>query len=87
MADFNAPPQRRHPLSAGARAEQREGSAHGASAAAPNEAGLQNETGEYNCFLNAVVQCLWHCAAFKDGLLRLPVGALRVREGVPACIR
>lgn len=33
--------------------------------------GLQNLTGEYNCFLNAIVQCLWHCAAFRSGMLRL----------------
>ena len=23
--------------------------------------GLSNEAGEYNCFLNAIIQCLWHC--------------------------
>ena len=33
--------------------------------------GLQNETGEYNCFLNVVVQCLWHCRAFRDAFLSL----------------
>ena len=27
--------------------------------------GLQNQIGEYNCFLNVVVQCLWHCREFK----------------------
>lgn len=27
--------------------------------------GLQNQIGEYNCFLNVVVQCLWHCQDFK----------------------
>jgi hypothetical protein len=27
--------------------------------------GLQNETGEYNCFLNVIVQCLWRCAEFR----------------------
>ena len=32
--------------------------------------GLQNLTGEYNCFLNVIVQCLWHCRAFRSGLLR-----------------
>ena len=78
MADFNAPPQKRHPLGGGARPAQRAGDGGGASAAPAGEAGLQNETGEYNCFLNAVVQCLWHCAAFRDGLLRLPPGALQV---------
>ena len=33
------------------------------SAAGP---GLQNDPGEYNCFLNVIVQCLWHCTAFRD---------------------
>ena len=27
--------------------------------------GLRNETGEYNCFLNVIVQCLWRCAEFR----------------------
>lgn len=27
--------------------------------------GLSNEAGEYNCFLNAILQCLWHCAEFR----------------------
>ena len=27
--------------------------------------GLQNQIGEYNCFLNVVIQCLWHCTVFK----------------------
>ncbi|PRW57916.1 ubiquitin carboxyl-terminal hydrolase [Chlorella sorokiniana] len=29
-------------------------------------AGLRNEAGEYNCFLNVVVQCLWRCAEFRQ---------------------
>ena len=46
--------------------------------------GLRTETGEYNCFLNAVVQCVWHCAAFRQQVgpgLKLQVG---VRTGAPA---
>ncbi|KAL4433818.1 hypothetical protein ABPG75_000259 [Micractinium tetrahymenae] len=31
--------------------------------------GLRNVVGEYNCFLNAVVQCLWRCAAFRQQVL------------------
>ncbi len=27
--------------------------------------GLQNAIGEYNCFLNVIIQCLWHCASFR----------------------
>ena len=26
---------------------------------------LQNMTGEYNCFLNVIIQCLWHCHEFR----------------------
>ena len=29
-------------------------------------AGLRNETGEYNCFLNTIIQCLWRCADFRQ---------------------
>lgn len=28
--------------------------------------GLQNNAGEYNCFLNCIIQCLWHCGEFKQ---------------------
>lgn len=28
--------------------------------------GLQNETGEYNCFLNVILQCLWRCTDFRQ---------------------
>lgn len=28
--------------------------------------GLQNQIGEYNCFLNVVIQCLWHCREFQS---------------------
>ena len=27
--------------------------------------GLRNEMGEFNCFLNVVLQCLWRCDAFR----------------------
>ena len=48
------------------------------SAAGP---GLQNDPGEYNCFLNVIVQCLWHCTAFRDAFLSLP------RKVVQVCLR
>ena len=48
----------------------------GLAAAAP---GLQNQTGEYNCFLNVVVQCLWHCVAFRNGFLALGDDHLQAR--------
>lgn len=41
--------------------------------------GLQNDPGEYNCFLNVIVQCLWHCAAFRDAFLDLSRKVLEVR--------
>ncbi|KAK9809137.1 hypothetical protein WJX72_009962 [[Myrmecia] bisecta] len=31
--------------------------------------GLQNAAGEYNCFLNVIIQCLWHCSDFRDRLM------------------
>jgi hypothetical protein len=35
-------------------------------------AGLANETGEYNCFLNVVVQCLYSCREFRNQVWELP---------------
>ena len=28
--------------------------------------GLANAVGEYNCFLNVVIQCLWYCQEFRQ---------------------
>ena len=36
--------------------------------------GLQNQIGEYNCFLNVVIQCLWHCTVFKARFSALAQG-------------
>ena len=36
-------------------------------------AGLANATGEYNCFLNVVVQSLWHLPPFRRQLLEIIV--------------
>lgn len=44
--------------------------------------GLQNYPGEYNCFLNVIVQCLWHCTAFRDAFLSLPRKVVKVRHGL-----
>ncbi|OWM65342.1 hypothetical protein CDL15_Pgr008932 [Punica granatum] len=33
-------------------------------------AGLQNEVGEYNCFLNVIIQSLWHLRRFHDEFLK-----------------
>lgn len=32
--------------------------------------GLRNEVGEYNCFLNVIVQCLWRCGEFRQEVSR-----------------
>ena len=66
LADAAASMQATHQLnrSAGARASE-------AAAAEPTGselglAGLCNERGEYNCFLNVIIQCLWRCADFRQ---------------------
>lgn len=33
-------------------------------------AGLQNEVGEYNCFLNVIIQSLWHLRRFREEFLK-----------------
>ncbi|GER27122.1 ubiquitin carboxyl-terminal hydrolase-related protein [Striga asiatica] len=33
-------------------------------------AGLKNEVGEYNCFLNVIIQSLWHLKRFRDEFLQ-----------------
>ncbi len=53
-------------------AEPRLASASTKGAAAVARPGLQNEAGEYNCFLNVIIQCLWHCSAFRARLLSCP---------------
>ena len=35
-------------------------------------AGMQNEAGEYHCFLNVVVQCLYHLVPFRTRMLAWP---------------
>ncbi|KAM7471373.1 hypothetical protein LguiA_009556 [Lonicera macranthoides] len=32
--------------------------------------GLKNEVGEYNCFLNVIIQSLWHLRCFRDEFLK-----------------
>ena len=33
--------------------------------------GLRNDSGLNNCFLNVVIQCLWHLHCFREALLSL----------------
>ena len=35
--------------------------------------GLSNMSGQYNCFLNVIIQSLWHLPAFRQALLSLPL--------------
>ena len=35
--------------------------------------GLSNMSGQYNCFLNVIIQSLWHLPAFRQALLALPL--------------
>ena len=32
--------------------------------------GMRNEAGEYNCFINVIIQCLWRCAEFRQQVRR-----------------
>jgi hypothetical protein len=48
------------------------GYAAAAAASVAGAPGLANDSGEYNCFLNVVVQCLWHCAEFRAAVLAWP---------------
>lgn len=36
---------------------------------------LQNDVGQYNCFLNVIVQCLWHCREFRQQVNRTSLAA------------
>ena len=38
-------------------------------AASTSTMGLRNATGEYNCFLNVIIQCLWHCCVFRQSVM------------------
>ncbi|XP_052176364.1 uncharacterized protein LOC127790750 isoform X4 [Diospyros lotus] len=44
--------------------------------------GLKNEIGEYNCFLNVIIQSLWHLRRFRDEFLGLSTSA-HVHVGDP----
>lgn len=44
--------------------------------------GLANATGEYNCFLNTIIQCMWHCTHFRAYLEQFPPGTFGARHPV-----
>jgi hypothetical protein len=63
------------------------GSAAKRATPAVSAAGLANEAGEYNCFLNVVVQCLWSCKAFRyvpEQLMSAGVAVKRLGTDQPA---
>lgn len=48
--------------------------------------GLKNEVGEYNCFLNVIIQSLWHLRRFRDEFLRRSTSAhLHVGDPCVTC--
>ncbi|OVA12024.1 Ubiquitin carboxyl-terminal hydrolases family 2 [Macleaya cordata] len=48
-------------------------------------AGLKNEVGEYNCFLNVIIQSLWHLERFRDEFLRRST-SFHVHVGDPCVV-
>ncbi|KAL5544361.1 hypothetical protein UlMin_008145 [Ulmus minor] len=47
--------------------------------------GLKNEVGEYNCFLNVIIQSLWHIRRFRDEFLQRPISE-HVHVGDPCVV-
>ncbi|XP_047966765.1 uncharacterized protein LOC125211110 isoform X1 [Salvia hispanica] len=47
--------------------------------------GLKNEVGEYNCFLNVIIQSLWHLRRFRDEFMRRSVSE-HVHVGDPCVV-
>ncbi len=41
-------------------------------------AGLQNYAGEFNCFLNVIIQCLWYCSCFRTAVMAWPPSVYQV---------
>ncbi|XP_031105808.1 uncharacterized protein LOC116010511 [Ipomoea triloba] len=47
--------------------------------------GLKNEVGEYNCFLNVIIQSLWHLRRFRDEFLRSSSEHIHVGDPCVVC--
>ncbi|XP_024976124.1 uncharacterized protein LOC112514052 isoform X1 [Cynara cardunculus var. scolymus] len=48
--------------------------------------GLKNEVGEYNCFLNVIIQSLWHLRRFREEFLSMSTSAhLHVGDPCVTC--
>ncbi len=52
-----------------------------------SSAGLANAVGEYNCFLNVIIQCLWHCTEFRRHVKSVPPESLAGHPVVAALFR
>ncbi|KAG1660965.1 hypothetical protein FOA52_005590 [Chlamydomonas sp. UWO 241] len=46
-----------------------------------NARGLLNRGAQNNCFLNVIVQALWHLSAFRAPMLALPLSAVTAKAG------
>ena len=62
----------------------RQGASH--ESATTSTMGLRNATGEYNCFLNVIIQCMWHCRLFRQAVMTWDPSAYQVhcRSGLTA---
>ena len=40
--------------------------------------GLRNATGDFNCFLNVIIQCLWYCSFFRTAVMTWPLQVYQV---------
>ncbi|CAH9078774.1 unnamed protein product [Cuscuta europaea] len=47
--------------------------------------GLQNEIGEYNCFLNVIIQSLWNLSHFRDEFLRSSSNHIHIGDPCVTC--
>lgn len=54
----------------------RQGASH--EPATTSTMGLRNATGEYNCFLNVIIQCMWHCHVFRQAVMSWDAAAYQV---------
>ncbi len=49
-------------------------------------AGLQNSAGEFNCFLNVIIQCLWYCSCFRTAVMAWPPSVYKVWRVPADCV-
>ncbi|KAK9801357.1 hypothetical protein WJX73_009686 [Symbiochloris irregularis] len=54
---------------------------------ASQAAGLQNNIGEYNCFLNVILQCLWRCHDFRVAFMEQDPSCLQDHPVVAALLQ